>query len=354
MPKINKIDKKSNLYIESSLSVLNQVKIISNYYLNSEDDSKEEVLLNIYGILQTLFVGVDALYDYVRALTKNKYLININQNERLHELKFIRNDVVGHPTSRLYSNNKMGFCRLNLDNLTKDKITYETYILDSKTLDSTLVETKEVSIYELIKAYLEEERVILNQVSLYLEKPYSQNIVNSISKLEEMYLNGQDIKDYIDNVIADAISYDTEKNKHQNRLIWRLELIKNAIVWETDDSEINNLIDYIIQDQIQKTMEIALNLTGQYKKLRRIKLPYLLKEFYKEIKKKEYKILPLINHLHDNRHPFFLEDIKELEKAIDNHKALKLLNLLKTLEDEKRIYLLGSVIKRYNKRDWGE
>lgn len=211
MPKINKIDKKSNLYIESSLSVLNQVKIISNYYLNSEDDSKEEVLLNIYGILQTLFVGVDALYDYVRALTKNKYLININQNERLHELKFIRNDVVGHPTSRLYSNNKMGFCRLNLDNLTKDKITYETYILDSKTLDSTLVETKEVSIYELIKAYLEEERVILNQVSLYLEKPYSQNIVNSISKLEEMYLNGQDIKDYIDNVIADAISYDTEK-----------------------------------------------------------------------------------------------------------------------------------------------
>ena len=67
MPKINKIDKKSNLYIESSLSVLNQVKIISNYYLNSEDDSKEEVLLNIYGILQTLFVGVDALYDYVRS-----------------------------------------------------------------------------------------------------------------------------------------------------------------------------------------------------------------------------------------------------------------------------------------------
>ena len=83
---------------------------------------------------------------------------------------------MGHPTSRLYSNNKMGFCRLNLDNLTKDKITYETYILDSKTLDSTLVETKEVSIYELIKAYLEEERD-LNQVSLYLEKPYSQNIV---------------------------------------------------------------------------------------------------------------------------------------------------------------------------------
>ena len=35
-----------------------------------------------------------------------------------------------------------------------------------------------------------------------------------------MYLNGQVIKDYIDNVIADAISYDTEKNKHQNRLIY--------------------------------------------------------------------------------------------------------------------------------------
>lgn len=354
MPKINKIDKKSNLYIESSLSVLNQVKIISNYYLNSEDDSKEEVLLNIYGILQTLFVGVDALYDYVRALTKNKYLININQNERLHELKFIRNDVVGHPTSRIYSNNKVGFCRLNLETLTKDKISYETYILDNKTLNSTLVESKEVSIFDLVKAYLEEEAIILNQVALYLKKPYSDNIVNSILKLEEMYLNGQVIKDYIDDVIADAISYDTDQNKHQNRLIWRLELLKNAVDWKTNDNEINNLIDYIIQFQLQKVLEIALNLTGQYKKIRRIKVPYLLKEFYRAIKKNESKITPLINHLHDNRHPFFYEDIKELEKVIDNYKALKVLDLLKSLDDEKRIYLLGSIIKQYNKGNWGE
>ena len=112
MKKHNKVDIKSNLYVESSLSVLHQVKLISNHYLNSEDDSKEEILLSIYGILQTLFVGVDALYDYVRALTKNKYLININQNERLHELKFIRNDVVGTQHLEFILIIKLGFAGL--------------------------------------------------------------------------------------------------------------------------------------------------------------------------------------------------------------------------------------------------
>ncbi|MGI6787645.1 MAG: hypothetical protein ACOX5X_03790 [Acholeplasmataceae bacterium] len=345
----NKIN--NNLYIKSTLSVLNQVKTLANYYLTSNDDSKDEILLSIYGILQTLFVGVDALYDYVRALTDNKYLININQNERLHELKFIRNDVVGHPTSRSYSNNKIGFCILNLEKLTKDKISYDTYLLDNKTLNSTLVEQKEVSIFELIEAYLEEEAVILNQVDLYFKKPYSKNIVNSILKLEEMYLNSFEIKDKIDEVIAEAISYDADNNKHQNRLIWRLDLLKNGIEWETDDNEINNLIDYIIQFQLQKILQIALDITGQYKKLRRIKIPYLLKEFYKAISKNPNKILPLINHLHDSRHPFFKQDILELEKLIDNYKALKVIDLLKNLDDEKRIYLLGSVIKRYNKKN---
>lgn len=340
----------NNLYIQTSLSVLNQVKIVSNFYLNSNDNSKEEVLLDIYGILQTLFVGVDALYDYVRALTNNKYLININQNERLHELKFIRNDVVGHPTSRIYTNNRIGFCKLNLETITRDIISYETYILDNKTMQSTLVETKKVSIHDLIQAYLEEEAMILNQVKMYLKNPYSNNLVNSLFKLEELYLNSYDIKERIDEVIAEAISYDTDKNKNQNRLIWRLELLKNALDWQSSDNEIKKLIDYIIEDQIQKILEIALDLTGQYKKLRRVKVPYLLKEFYKLISKDERRILPLLNHLHDSRHPFFMQDILELEKLIKNHKALKVLNLLKNLNEEKRIYLLGSAIKRYNKK----
>ncbi len=349
--KNNHLDKfNSNLYIETTLSVLNQVKVISNFYLKSQDNSPDEVLLNIYGILQTLFVGVDALYDYVRALTNNKYLININQNERLHELKFIRNDVVGHPTSRVYTNNRVGFCKLNLETLSRDKISYESYILDNKTMQSTLVEEKEVSIHELIEAYLEEEEIILNQVKLYMKKPYSTNIVSSILKLEAMYLNSYDIKDRIDEVIAEAISYDTDKNKHQNRLIWRLELLKNALDWKSNDNEINNLIDYIIEFQLQKVLEIALNITGQYQKLRKLKIPYLLKEVYRAIDKDPKRIVPLLNHLHDNRHPFFRQDLLELEKLINNHKALKVVNLLKNLDDEKRIYLLGSVIKRYNNR----
>lgn len=338
----------SNQYVRASYDVLQQVKMISKHYLNNSSDRKEEVLLSIYGILQTLFVGVDALYDFVKALTNNKYLININQNDRLHELKFIRNDVVGHPTSRIYSNNRIGYCILDLQTITIDKISYSTYILDNQTNDSQLLNVKEVSIFDLINAYLEEENIILNQVKLYLQKPYSQNIVNSILQLEQLYLNGQDIQDSINMVIAEAISYDTFQNKHQNRLIWRLELLRNAINWESKDNEINNLIDYIIQYQIQKALEIALNITGTYQKLRKIKLPYLLKEVYKSIRKNSLKAVPLLKNLHDSKHPFHYQDLLELREIILESSALKVINLLQDLTDEKRIYLLGSIIKRYN------
>ena len=66
MKKHNKVDIKSNLYVESSLSVLHQVKLISNHYLNSEDDSKEEILLSIYGILQTCLLYTSLLMVIMR------------------------------------------------------------------------------------------------------------------------------------------------------------------------------------------------------------------------------------------------------------------------------------------------
>ena len=346
---------KSNLYLEGSLQVLNQVKLVTNHYLTINSTNQDEILLNIYGILQTLFVGVDALYDFVRALTDNKYLININQNDRLHELKFIRNDVVGHPTSRVYSNNRTGFCILDIENMSIEKISYQTYLLDNKSKKVELIGTKEVNLFKLIKAYQEEEEQILRQVELYLENPYSKNIVSSIRRLESMYLNNEDISDEIDKVIAKAISYHTNKEKSQNRLIWRLQLLKKSLDWQSDDPEIKNLIDYISQYQIQKALEIALDITSSYQKIRKIKLPYLLKEFYRSLAKADGKAVTLLQNIHDNKHPFYNQDLLELDRLSDNSSFKKIINILKEETDEQRIYLLGSVLKRYNvvrKKRW--
>ncbi len=339
-----------NMYIKGSLHVLDQVKLITNHYLTINTNNHDEILLNIYGLLQTLFVGVDALYDFVKAVTENKYLININQNDRLHELKFIRNDVVGHPTSRIYSNNRTGFCILDTKNIKIDKIKYSSYVIDNKTNKSELLLTKEVNLYKLINAYHIEADNIIEQVEIFLDNPYSKNIVEVILNLERKYLDGEDIRLHLNESIAEVLKHLTANNKSQHRIIWRLDLLKVLLNWESSDPEIRNLVDYITKFQLQKILEIALDITGQYRPIRRIKLPYLLREFYKDVKPKESEVVPLLKNLHDSKHPFFNSDLSELRKIMDTNSSQKILSILQDEEDEQRIYLLGSILKRYNSK----
>ncbi len=346
----NNLKIKSSLYTEAALQVLEQVKLVTDHYLTLEPSNKDETLLNIYGLLQTLFVGVDALYDFVKDLTDNKYLININQNDKLHELKFIRNDVVGHPTSRMYSNNRFGFCILDMTNMTISKIKYSSYLIDNKTNRTELLQTKEVDLFDLIAAYQQEATEILRQVILYLQAPYKTTLVDEIKSLDKMYQSKVPVLEQLDIIAGHAIAYDTKEIKSQNRLLWRIDLLKTALQWHSTDKEINNLIDYIIQFEIQKILQIALTLTGNYQKLRRIKLPYLLKDFYRNVRKNQNSILPLLTNTHDNKHPFHETDLLELIKIMVENSSQKIINLLINETNEQRIYLLGSMLKRYNSK----
>ena len=94
----------------SSNEMLNNIDKIVNEFNTQAINKKDlsDVLLDVFGLLQALFVGVDSLYNMVLSITKNKYYININQNYIIHELKFIRNDVVGHPTNRKYGRYGVG------------------------------------------------------------------------------------------------------------------------------------------------------------------------------------------------------------------------------------------------------
>jgi hypothetical protein len=50
----------------------------------------------------SLSVAIDSLYEISYSLFDNKHYVNINQNKTLHEIKYVRNDVVGHPGNRVY------------------------------------------------------------------------------------------------------------------------------------------------------------------------------------------------------------------------------------------------------------
>ena len=98
------LQKESNRYyqIKSSIHVLNNTKNIISQYQNIDFS-----MINLYGLFQYLFISIDALYDLAYAITNNKWAININNNPKLRDIKYIRNDCIGQPTYRQYGNNKV-------------------------------------------------------------------------------------------------------------------------------------------------------------------------------------------------------------------------------------------------------
>jgi ribosomal protein S15P/S13E len=82
----------------SSLYVIEDSDLAINAYLNrefSQDDG--EKYLRIYGLLQALFLQQNAVEHLCESLGIKS---NSNSNEKLREIREIRNDSVGHPTKR--------------------------------------------------------------------------------------------------------------------------------------------------------------------------------------------------------------------------------------------------------------
>jgi hypothetical protein len=134
-------------------------------YEAEKQTEKGAILLDVFGVLQGLFVAIDALYDLAIGLTQYKYHVNVNSNSTLHELKYIRNDIVGHPTHRTYPNGGMGFSILSTEHLSKERFAYHTYLFEKNKME---VVTKDVYIKPLFDAYKEEKDNILEDIYRYL------------------------------------------------------------------------------------------------------------------------------------------------------------------------------------------
>ena len=103
-----------NYPVASALSALETTNEIQKSYFKdsvSNFDLSDNVL-RLYALLQGLFVSIDSLYALTYSLTKSKNFININVNEHLRELKYIRNDVVGHPANRVLDSDALAYCIL--------------------------------------------------------------------------------------------------------------------------------------------------------------------------------------------------------------------------------------------------
>jgi hypothetical protein len=325
---------------KSAFSMLNHVDLMIQRYLDEPQNHKGAILLDVFGLLQGLFVAIDALYDLAIGLTKYKYHINVNSNPILHELKYIRNDIVGHPTHRTYPDGGMGFSLLTTEDMTKECFHYKTYIFEKNKLE---VKTKDVKTRPLIEAYFEEKKEILDGLLNYLShKDLEVRLSDDIYLLYET-INEKALKK-IKEKFMEIYEID-EKKPH--RFLWRIRLLEKLISWHDDDLEVNTFLLYLSKVQAAKLYEIALNMENRKGKDLYTPIPSLLKAFYKFIGKNEQVLSPFIQNLHDFNYPLFHSDINALKQMNPNDKAMKLIAFLESQKDESNAYLIGSAMKNY-------
>lgn len=324
----------------SSFVMLEDVDLMINRYLKEKQTDKGAILLDVFGLLQGLFVAIDALYDLAIGLTQYKYHVNINQNKALHELKYIRNDIVGHPTHRTYTDGGIGFSLIIQESISKEKLSYETYIYEKNSLE---VKTKEVLFEPLIEAYFDEKDIILANIFQYLKHEDTKtNIPENIYTLFETFdLN------LLQQIKSDFCKEYQIEETNSHRFLWRIGLLEKIILWDEEDSELKELVLYMGKLQASKLYDMALDLENRKSKDLYAPIPQIVHTFYKFIRKNEAVALKLLDNLHDFNHPFYHKDLLSLMALNPSKGALKLLRFLKEEKDEQKAFLIGSVLRSY-------
>lgn len=328
----------------SSFDMIENIDLMIERYLNQPQENKGAVLLDVFGLMQGLFVAIDALYDLAIGLTQYKYHININSNPILHELKYIRNDIVGHPTHRTYHHGGMGFSILISDKISKEKIVYQTFIYQKNNIE---VKEKEVVFKPLLDQFAKEKQQILTEIYQYLV--HEETKTDIPEKLFTLYetLNEDLLAEIVDD-FRKTYELD-ESSKH--RFFWRADLLKTLINWHEQDDDFNELIYYMSKTQVSKMYEMALDMEHRKGQELYTEIPSILYRFYKFMRRYEKDGLKLLSYVHDKDHPLHQGDILALMTMNPPKDVYKLLMFLKQQISEEKVFLIGSAMRAYRPKN---
>ncbi|MBU1094197.1 MAG: hypothetical protein KKH01_07025 [Firmicutes bacterium] len=324
----------------AAFKMLENVDLMIERYVSEKQTEPGAILLDVFGLLQGFFVAIDALYDLAIGLTQYKYHVNVNSNDTLHELKFIRNDIVGHPTHRTYEDGGTGFSILSMDRFSKEGISYNTYIYEKNKFN---IVTKDVLFAPLISAYKIEKDKILSEIYTYLQREETKTDIP-----EKIYALFETVNDDVLEEIKISFVKEYKLNESSsNRFLWRLKLVETLIHWEVTDPDLKEFILYMSKVQAAKLYEIAMDLENRKYQDLFFSTPPMLASFYKFIRKNERIAYPLLQNLNDIKHPYFQRDLVALMALNPSREAMKLLRLLKDTKDGDKVYLIGSTMKAY-------
>lgn len=330
----------SKIRAKSSLAALKYVDLMIEDFKVRQAHNKADILLDVFGLLQGLFVAIDALYQLSFSATKYKYNVNINQNRNLKHLKYLRNDIVGHPTNRNYADGSFGFSVILEDEITKEKISYITYIMRNKEI---LKKKQTIFFDDVLIAYETEKLQILKDLENYLgNMPHIEETTGLLVKLFEHALNNtfetKDL-DLIEQKFAEENNISTNSN---HRFLYRLRLLKDLFNWR--DSKYQDIISYAVKHQILAIYKMNLDINNKKVRIPTIDKPLMISDLQSIIKKSK-QAKNLIQNLNDLDHPLFLSDLDQLIKFVKHPQIKQFLIWFQKLKDRDHSFAIGKIIK---------
>ena len=300
-------------------------EIIKSYMKEEKDLEDRDVCLRVYALLQALFVSVDSLYQMALALTSSKSFININSNKNLRELKYIRNDVVGHPSNRVVSNDS-AYCILDYDNITKEKLCYQIFEVGRRK------DIRVVYIEELIISYYIEANNFLNELlNVNSIKQDKKELIDKYTSVIKRFYNYLDYKKSLDEFIDLYMTYYPSANKSQHRVLWRYDLICHLLRYNTKSKEEKDIILHAIRLELEKIYDLISGLPYEIEINRR--LPRSISAFYHTLNRHP-ELYGYLDNLTNTADPMFFESISKIYKVCK-------------LEGNSSIVYLDMVIKAY-------
>ena len=334
--------------VSSALSALETTNEIQKTYFDKEEtDDIGENLLNLYALLQSLFVSIDSLYSLAYSLTKSKAFININKNDDLRKLKYIRNDVVGHPSNRTYNTKDVAYCILNNESVKKYSFSYNIYFSDK-------IENVEIDLNSIVNSYYIECNNLLNEIyGIAKDNKSASKLTKKAFNVIDSYINNKDYLTEIKELKSLYLKSYSNAKSDQHRLMMRIEHIERMLNFRSDDNEIIELIRYSIGLELVKIYQ---NISGKkYSLTVHKRSPLLVSSFYRFLNKNK-ECIDYKDSICDINNPLFkfaLEEIKSVAESKNVTNVIKYLGIIEKLyvnKEDELLYSFTLPIREYQKK----
>lgn len=331
------IQKVSNSFKFQKIDAITAINVLSNnqsalkYFIESLaiKHEKNELILRIYGLFQVLFVSIDALYTLSYSIFNSKNFLSINDNKNLRDLKYIRNDVIGHPTNRVVDEH-IEYSILKSEDIYEDHIIYTTYYNNDKT-------SKEIDLVALVDTYFKESNSFLEALINYNTASTSIGITDDIYNMYNIFEEDKDIS-----VNLKAIKKAYLKNYESGRILKKINLLLKLLKeYKTYKSE---ELFFVIEYHLASLYEYSAKLEGvDILKLNKKAIPSSVIYLKRYINKKNY-LKNKARNIYDINHPLFNLSLNTLENEFRNNIYIKNLVKYYKAKNKEFVYAFASAL----------